>query len=163
MRGTVSKLGVRVLSEADALETCLDDRLTSAIGQAEKSEDPLVEVLLGYNSTKINEFFTMTEADIDQDKPSTGVPQVISEALRTCAGDYPAVWTTIATAVMGAPPDTWRKWQRFQRRHRSEHPFLLPCGTASIVSSSSLTSAEIHDVPSPVLMLPLTSRRRSRR
>lgn len=163
LRGTASKLGIRVLSEADALETYLDDRLTSAIGQAEESQDPPAEVLLGYNSTKINEFFTMSEAELDQDRPSTGVPQVISEALRTSAGDYSAAWVTVASAVMDAPSDTWRKWRRFRRRHRSEHPFLLPCDTASIVTASSLTSAQIHDAPIPILKLPRTSRRRQRR
>ena len=162
LRGTVSKLGIRVISESDALETYLDDRLSSVIGLAEESQDRPTEVLLGYSSTEINHFFTMSEVDIDRSKPSTGVPQVISEALRTCAGDYPTAWTTIATAVMGAPPDTWRKWQRFQRKHQSEHPFLLPCGTASIVSASSLTSAEIHDATIPLLKLPRTNRRRSR-
>lgn len=162
LRGRASKLGIRVISESDALETYLDDRLSSVIGLAEESQDQPGEVLLGYSSTEINQYFTMSEVDIDQSKPSTGVPQVISEALRTCAGDYPAAWTTIATAVMSAPPDIWRRWQRFQRRHQSEHPFLLPCGTASIVTSSSLTSAEIHDAPIPLLRLPRTSRRRHR-
>ena len=163
LRGTAARLGIRVLSESDALGAYLDDRLSSLIGLAAESQDPHGEVILGYTGTAINQFFTMSEVDVDQDKPSAGIPPVISEALRTCAGDYPAAWTTVATAVMGASPDTWRKWQRFLRRHQSEHPFLLPCGTASIVASPSLVSAEIHDEPIPLLRVPRTNHRRPRR
>lgn len=109
---------------------------------------------LGYSSTDINQYFTMSETGHSPKKPGTGVPLAVLEALRTCAPDYPPAWTTVATAVMAAPPKTWRTWRRFLRRHSGERPFRLPCGTASIVASASQPSPELRDETTPLLVMP---------
>lgn len=153
-RGETSKLGILVLMESDALGEYLYDRLSSLIGRATESRDEPTEVLLYYNSAMINQFFLMSEAGIEQEKPTTGVPPAITKALTTCTSDYSSAWATLATAVMTAPIDTWKKWHRFVRRHRGEHPFLLPCGTASIVVSASLADAELRDGYTPILAVP---------
>lgn len=153
-RGETSKLGILILMESDALGEYLHDRLSSLIGRATEPRDEPTELLLYYNSATINQFFLMSEAGLDQEKPTTGVPPAITKALTVCACDYSTAWTTLATAVMAAPIDTWKKWQRFVRRHRGEHPFLLPCGTASIVVSASLASAELRDGHTPILAMP---------
>ena len=153
-RGETSKLGILVLMESDALGEYLDDRLASLISRATESRDEPTEVFLHYHSTAINQYFTMSEAGANQQKPSTGVPPAIMEALTTCSSDYSRAWTTLATAVMAAPLGTWRRWRRFVRKHKGEHPFLLPCGTASIVASASLASAELREGQTPILAMP---------
>lgn len=153
-RGETSKLGVLVLMESDALGEYLYDRLSSLIGRAAEPRDQPTEILLYYNSALINQFFLMSEAGLDRQKPTTGIPPAITKALTACASDYSTAWTTLATAVMAAPIDTWKKWQRFVRRHSSEHPFLLPCGTASIIASASLASPELRDGHIPILAVP---------
>ena len=153
-RGQTSRLGVVVLMESDALGEYLYDRLSSLIGRATQSHDESIGTLLYYNSAAINQFFLMSEAGIDQEKPTTGIPPAIKEALTACASEYSSAWTTLASAVMAAPNDTWKKWQRFVRRHKGEHPFLLPCGTAAIVVSPSLATAELRDAHTPTLSVP---------
>ena len=153
-RGQTSKLGVLVLMESDALGEYLYDRLSSLIGRATESRDEPTETLLYYNSSAINQFFLMSEAGVAQEKPTTGVPPAITKALTTCASGYSSAWATLATAVMTAPIVTWKKWHRSVRRHRGEHPFLLPCGTASIVVSASLADAELRDGCTPILAVP---------
>ena len=153
-RGEVFNVGILVLMESDALGVYLEDRLAPLVGEAAACADDRDGVVLGYSSTAINQFFTLSDVDTDQQKPNTGVPPAILQALRDCAADYPRAWTTLAIAVMAAPRDTWRKWQRFVRRHKGEHRFLLPCGTASIVVSPSLASAELREEHTPVLAIP---------
>ena len=95
--------------------------------------------MLTYSGTEINQFFTMREMGADPEKPSTGVPRVLREALTKCGSDKDRSWAIVATAVMATPPTKWRSWHRFVRRHKGEHPFVLPCGTAAIVASDSLS------------------------
>ena len=153
-RGKVSEVGVQIFMESDALGMYLVNRLEPLISLAAESESEDREQMLGYSSTKINQFFAKAEIGIDSEKPSTGVPEVLLEALRNCASDYPRSWTTTATAVMATPPEKWRSWRRFVRRHKGEHPFLLPCGNAAIIASASLTNAELRSGSIPALAIP---------
>lgn len=153
-RGTATSLGVQAFVEADALGAYLDDRLASLTGFAAENRDEFDEIRLGYNSTDVNQYFTESETGHSPEKPDTGVPNVVLEALRTCAPDYPRAWTTASTAVMAAPPETWKAWRRFLRRHSSERPFHLPCGTASLVASASQPNPELRDETIPLLVVP---------
>ncbi len=153
-RGSASNLGVQVFMETDALGAYLTDRLESSIRVAVDPQNQLDEVLLDYSSTKINQYFTMSEAGTCQEKPDTGVPPILLEALKSLAPDYSRTWAAVATAVMAAPPDTWRTWQNFLRRHKSERTFRLPCGTASLAASPSLPHAELRDETIPLLVVP---------
>ena len=158
-RGKVSGLGVQIFMESDALGMYLVNRLEPLISFAADSESEDREQMLGYSSTKINQFFATAEIGIDSEKPGTGVPEVLLEALRHCASDYPRPWTTAATAVMATPAKIWRSWRRFVRKHKGEHPFALPCGTAAIIASASLTNPELRNGSIPVLAI---SRREAR-
>jgi hypothetical protein len=153
-RGRTSALGIKIFTESDALGRYLDDRLMPLINRASDTQDENHETLLGYSGTEINQFFTMSEAGIHPEKPGTGVPQVLMDALKKTASDDPRSWAIIATAVMATPPKKWRAWRRFVRRHKGEHPFLLPCGTATIVTSNSLFNAELRKGYIPVLAIP---------
>lgn len=153
-KGSASSLGVNALMESDALGAYLTDRLASFIGVAGETQNQFDEFFLGYSSTEINQYFTMSEAGANPEKPDTGVPPDVLEALRTFAPDYSRAWTTVATAVMAAPPDTWRTWRKFLRRHRVERPFRLPCGTACLVASPSLSHAELRNESTPLLVVP---------
>ena len=150
-RGRTSELGIHIYTESDALGRYLDDRLTPLITRAMETEG---ENLLGYSGTEINQYFTMAETGTNPEKPGTGVPRVLMDALRNTASDDPRSWDIIATAVMATPPKKWRAWLRFVRRHRGEHPFLLPCGTAALVTSPSLGAPELRSGSTPVLAVP---------
>ena len=154
-RCAVSKLGIQVFMESDALGAYLDDRLTFLIDCATESQDEHTEIQLDYWSTEINQFFTMLEIATGPEKPGTGVPPALSEALRACSSGYPRAWVTAATAVMDAHPSVWRAWRNFIRRHKKgEHPFNLPCGTASVILSEHLAHVELRDEPTPTLAIP---------
>ena len=153
-RGRTSELGIHIYTESDALGRYLDDRLTPLIARAMETEDENWETLLGYSGTEINQFFTMAAHGTNPEKPGTGVPQVLMDALRNTALDDPRSWDVIATAVMATPPEKWRAWRRFVRRHKGEHPFLLPCGTASLVTSPSIVAPELRNGSTPVLAVP---------
>ena len=154
-RCTVSELSVQVFMESDALGAYLDDRLTSLIAIASESRDKHREVQLDYWSTEINQFFTTVEVDIGLEKPDTGVPPVLLEALKACSSGYPPAWVTTATAVMDAPFSAWGAWRNFIRRHkRGEHKFTLPCSTASLILSEQLAQPELRDETVPTLVVP---------
>jgi len=153
-RGQTSALGIHIYTESDALGRYLDDRLAPLIDRATEPGGENRKVLLGYSSTEINQFFTMAEHGGDPQKPGTGVPRVLMEALRTTASDDPRSCAIIATAVMANPPKKWRAWRRFVRRHKGESPFLLPCGTAAIIASVSLANPELRNGSIPALAIP---------
>lgn len=153
-RGRASALGIQIFTESDALGRYLDERLAPLITRATETEGENRVTMLGYSGTEINRFFAMGKMDADPDNPGTGVPPVLSEALTSCASDDPRSWAIIATAVMATPPEKWRSWRRFVRKHKSEHPFVLPCGTAAIVTSDALSSAELRSSARPVLAIP---------
>ena len=153
-RGKTTARGIHIYTESDALGRYLDDRLAPLIERATETQGESWETLLGYSGTDINQFFTMAEMDSELKKPGTGVPPVLIEALRSTASDAPRSAATVATAVMAAPPSKWRKWRGFVRRHKTGRPFLLPCGTAALVASTSVSSAEIQSGAVPVLTIP---------
>ncbi len=153
-RGRTTALGIHIITESDALGRYLDDRLTPLINRATQTEDENWETILGYSGTQINQFFIMAETGTDPNRPATGVPQVLTDALKNTTSDNPRSLAIIATAVMATPPQEWRRWRRFVRRHKGERLFLLPCGTAAIVALPSLASPELRDGFTPVLAIP---------
>ena len=159
-RGRASALGIQIYTESDALGQYLHERLAPLISRATETEGRNAVVMLGYSGTEINQFFTMREMGADPDKPGTGVPHVLRDALMNCASGGDRSWALIATAVMATPPEKWKSWRRFVRRHKGEHPFVLPCGTAAIVASDSLSSTELRGGARPVLAIPRQEARR---
>ena len=153
-RGRTSELGIHIYTESDALGRYLDDRLTPLVDRAMETAGENWETLLGYSGTEINQYFTMAETGTNPEKPGTGVPRVLMDALKNTASQDPPSWAIIATAVMATPPKKWRSWRRFVRRHKGEHPFLLPCGTAALVTSPSLAAPELRIGSTPVLAVP---------
>ena len=153
-RGESSGYGIQILTESDALGEYLVNRLTPLIEKAAEADDEDLRIVLGYCSAEINRYFMSLELGIEVDEPSTGVPAVLREALRSCASDYPETWVVIALAVMAAPPDTWRAWRHFVRKHRGERAFVLPNGDASIVVAPVLAEPELRDGAIPTLAIP---------
>ncbi len=110
--------GVRIYVESDALGGYLIDRLSSQIAAA--MANPGTAVTLGYTSWAVNDYFTRLEVGLDAAVPTTGVPGDVRAALAdVLGGDTGGAWVAAADAVMSAHRDTWRRWRRFQRRHRS--------------------------------------------
>ena len=153
-RGQSSSYRIQILTESDALGEYLVNRLTPLIERAAESGNEDLRIILSYSSAEINKFFMALELGIEAEIPSTGVPSVILEALRSCASDYPEAWVAVAFAVMAASPDTWRAWRHFVRKHREERPFLLPSGDASIVASPALEGPELRGGTTPTLAIP---------
>ena len=153
-RGTTSGLGIQIFMESDALGAYLISRLAPLIDRAaEYSEDDHV-LGLGYVSTEINTFFLLEGADAGPEKPGVGIPEAVLEALRSTAIGYLTPWMVVSTAVMAAPLKTWHSWRRFVRSNKGEHPFLLPCRTASLVASTSLSQPELRHGATPTLAIP---------
>lgn len=148
IRGVVFERGIQIYLESDALGEYLKNRLTPLIDQASEA-NTYQPIFLGHRSVEINDYFTTLEEGVDVEKPGTGVPSPLSDALRTFAPDYPPAWVAIASAVMSAPRKTWRAWKHFLRRHKGERPFVIPGSAAAIVTSPTLTDPEIRsgDVP----------------
>jgi len=153
IRQKICELNIEVYVESDALSGYLENRLKPLIDQIEQSEERC-QTILTYNSTIINKYFTMIELGDKITKPSTGVPLILIEALRTCTSDYPYAWVIIASAVMEASPRTWRAWRNFLRKHKNERPFVIPGTEATIIASKSITKAELVDNSVPQLLIP---------
>lgn len=153
IRGVAFELGIQIYLESDALGEYLATRLVPLINQARESEN-YQHILVGHRSTEVNNYFTMLEHGINAEKPSTGIPPAVRDALRTVAPFYPADWVEIVSAVMGTARRTWRAWKHFLRRHKGEHPFVLPGSTAAIVTSRTLTHPELRTGDIPHLAIP---------
>jgi hypothetical protein len=153
-RCKAASLGIQIYVESDALGGYLVDRLSGLIDAAEECDDENMRFALDYSSTEINRFFTLAELGIETELPSTGVPAVLRDTLRTSVPQYSLAWTTIASAVMAAPHDTWRRWKRFVRRHKGDHPFVLPSGKAAIVAVPKLVAHELRTEPMATLAVP---------
>lgn len=153
IRQKICELNIEVYVESDALSGYLTNRLKPLIEQVEQSEERY-RTILDYNSTFINNYFTMLELGDEISKPSTGVPSILLEALRTCTSDYPYAWVIIASAIMEASSKTWRAWRNFLRKHKNEYPFVIPGTEATIIASKSITKAELVDSNTPQLLIP---------
>ncbi len=153
-RGETSGYGIQVFTETDALGEYLVNRLTPLIDRAVESSEDELRIVLGYSSAEINKYFMSLELGIAVEKLATGVPSIVIEALRSCASRYPEAWVSVALAVMAAPPNTWRAWRHFVRKHREERSFLLPSGNASIIVFPALAQPELRAEPTPTLVIP---------
>ena len=153
-RGQTADYGIQVLTESDALGEYLVNRLALLIDRVSKDSEEDLRIYLGYCGAEINKYFLSLELGIEVGKPSTGVPSILLESLRSCASDYPEAWVAVALAVMAASPDTWRAWHHFVRKHRGERSFVLPSGDASIIVSPALAGPELRGGPTPALAIP---------
>ena len=160
-RSRLCELGANVYAESDALGAYLEDRLKSEFDKARQGGAHKQQII-DTNSADINRYYRFRDSgfDLDIDKPGTGVPPEIVEALSACAraGGYSRDWAAVVAAVLGAPPDVWGKWKRFLKNHRYQHPFHLPCGEASIVSSEALDGAELRRGDTLQLAVPAETR-----
>ena len=154
IRGRTSGLGIRVFMESDALGAYLTTRLTPFIDRALALGEDGKVVELGYSTTEINTFFELKAVGAGPEKPGVGVPGPVLEALSNTAVGYSTPWTVVSTAIMAAPLTTWQAWRRFVRTNEGEHPFLLPCRTASLVVSPSLPQPELRHGTTPSLAIP---------
>lgn len=161
IRAKFSELGLLSYVETDLLGSYLEDRLVACIRDNEESKglDRLVERY--DNRVEIDNYYTKSELGYEIKKPTTGVPDVLLKALRTCASPhYPPGWVTVSTAVMGALPKTWKAWHRFLRRHKNGHPFTIPGGKTTITASPTQRHAELRNTESiPELAIPYPLRR----
>lgn len=138
-RATTTASGPIIYMESDGLGAYLHDRLAGA--RAKAAERPDDTVILGYTSSEINEFFTATELGEKAAKPTTGVPSAITAALTVAVRSNTGVWTRVADQVMGAGPDTWKRWRSFSRRHRTGGTFALSGDVELSVAPAALLTA----------------------
>ena len=121
----VFERGIQVYLESDALGEYLTNRLVPLMDQASTMNSHL-PTFLSHRSTEMNKYFTMLEQGIDVERPGTGVPPALRDALRTFAPDYPRDWVTLALAVMSTPRKTWRAWKHFREKTQRRAPFRHP-------------------------------------
>ena len=152
-RGVAFELGIEIYLESDALGEYLNTRLAPLIDQAKEYEN-YRHVLVDNRSAVLNNYFTLSELGLDLAKPDTGVPPTLRDALRTVAPTYPPAWTTVASAVMNAPPRTWRAWKHFLRRHKGQNPFNIRGTGTAIVTSPTLAHPELRNGDTPHLVIP---------
>jgi hypothetical protein len=115
--------GPLVYMESDALGGYLVDRLR--IPAARATEQPQTVVMLGYSSDAINDYFTANELGVARPKPTAGIASEVLSALAKTMTLNTGLWARAADAVMGAPPDAWRRWRKYRRRHRDPGRFAL--------------------------------------
>jgi hypothetical protein len=113
VRAQANAAGVHVTMESDALSGYLVDRLAPNIELATANPDTTVE--LGYSSSAVNEYFTVTETGTDTKAPTTGVPVQVTAALAHGVGE--PGWRAFVDAVMGVDAGTWKRFKRYARRH----------------------------------------------
>lgn len=92
---------------------------------AKAAEHPGAIGMLGYSSEAINDYYTAAELGFARTMPATGVPPEIAQALEAPLILRNRLWPLAADAVMSAPPDAWRRWRKYRRRHRTGGQFAL--------------------------------------
>lgn len=100
-------------SEADLLGAYLADRLCIIDRPSSNEFD---RVIIGYSADELNEFYTSRELSLATEKPGTGVPADVADALAKTA--RAPGWAHCVDTVMLAQPTAWKKWKRFRNRHR---------------------------------------------
>lgn len=116
-RAELTARGVRVYMESDALSAYLRDRLVPL--RAHASNDPDQNIMLGYSSELINDYFTRLEMGDEASPPDTGLPEEIAAAMSTQAMMLARGWAKACEQVMTLDATQWRKWHRFSRRHKA--------------------------------------------
>jgi hypothetical protein len=133
--------GPLVYMESDALGGYLVDRLR--IPAARATEQPQAILMLGYSSEAINDYFTANELGVARPKPTAGVASEVLSALAKTMTLNTGLWARTADAVMGAPPDAWRRWRKYRRRHHDPGRFALTPNLHLLVGTdASLTTEE---------------------
>lgn len=116
VRATMTTAGPLVFMESDALGSYLIDRIKPQRDAA--AEQPDAVVMIGYESTAINEYFTELELGREAPRPTTGVPAAVAVAL-TATAARTGCWVTAVDAIMEAEPATWKRWKSFARRRKT--------------------------------------------
>lgn len=115
-------------AEADALGDYLFHRLR-VIDQS--SSDEPARIFIGYSCAALNDFYTRKEVGLKANKPVTGVPEEVTNALTNTFGQ--PEWVACVDAVMTADPCVWPKWGRFRTRRRRNRTFVLNDGVSLVV------------------------------
>ncbi|MDV8003132.1 hypothetical protein [Rhodococcus sp. IEGM 1408] len=113
MRGDMVASKAMAAAEADLLGAYLIDRLRILDRSSSNEFD---RILIGYSCDKLNDFYTRREAGLAAEKPGSGVPTNITDALAKTM--YESGWERCVDTVMSEQPSTWKKWKRFCTRHR---------------------------------------------
>lgn len=80
-------------------------------------------IFIGYSCAEINDFYTRQEIGLEADRPTTGIPDEVTDAL-TNALRQPG-WAECLDAVMVVDSSRWKKWKRFWGKHRRGGDFAL--------------------------------------
>lgn len=138
IRAEMYSASASVFAEADALGEYLVDRLSIVDTAVEDAR-----ILIGYSCDALNNFYTRQEVGLAADKPTTGVPEEIIEALAST--QLQSGWVMCAEAIMAEPPSRWPKWKRFRSRHRHSRIFALNDQVSLVIISGSSSSVERAD------------------
>jgi hypothetical protein len=70
--------------------------------------------MIGYSSSAINIYFSSDILGTDTDKPETGIPMPVLNALsETTSADH---WTAAAHSSVAVQPARWKPWRKSVRR-----------------------------------------------
>jgi hypothetical protein len=152
-RSLAAAAGVMITMESDGLEGYLEDRLESIIDIA-ATAGPETTIMLDYGSSKLNRYFTMLEAGIDDaEKPSPQMPAVVREALRDTY-DGSETWARAAQILCTVPPPVWKAWKKFVRRKGPERGFSVRSGAVVLRFDAEATSARLTGADDLSLVIP---------
>lgn len=152
-RSVAAEIRLQIYMESDALNGYLIDRLAPILARSETSEDDRL-VSLGYSSSDINSYFTGREVGLEVEGLSTGVPEPIRDALRSCVDQYSLDWWIVVKEVMSVDAAGWRRWRHFARKHKTERSFILPGGASAVAVSPAVSAPELRTTPLPTLIIP---------
>jgi hypothetical protein len=125
--------------ESDGLGAYLADRLRPP--PAPVADESKVLAVLGYSSDAINDYYTAAELGFERPKPATGIAGDVSHALASVMMMNTGLWPLAVDAVMTAPPEAWRRWRKYRRRHRGRGRYpLTPNLHLVAADDSSLTN-----------------------
>lgn len=125
-RSLLAASGVSIFMESDAVGAYLQDRFGAV--RERINADPGANVMLGYSSAPINDFYAAAELGHPRPRPTTGIPEEVMAAVRHAMAEHPDGWIAIADAVLDASPGTWRRWRKFRRRHKQGGEFDFGVG-----------------------------------
>jgi hypothetical protein len=159
-RCEITRRRIQAYVESDALGGYLVDRLGRVLGPHEGDDE--AQVILGYGSGPLNDYYTKLEVGVKADLPSVGVPGPIRQALRaTGLADNSPSWWYAAAEIMAMDDGDWKRWHKFQRRRRLDLPFIAPGRFVALVVSESASNPEIRDGDPPTLVVPAPAAHRS--